>query len=178
LHGQYETKVVRNSSKHGFDRLEIISNDQAYYYRSLTAAEKKFALSHDWNLTCVCALEQGQLSTNVDFGPGLRRFDIELLREGDKYYVALTKQISPEMTWDQQVEFPGVGDIDHPHTYELRYDHSVQTAALWIDGQLIASGYRGHTQFLEDRGLMFGSYSYLSNEKGIGVFRVARLEAH
>jgi DNA-binding winged helix-turn-helix (wHTH) protein len=176
LFGQYESKIMRNSLNHGFDRWEIISDDQAYYYRSLTDAERNFASTHDWRLTCVCAVEEGQASANVDFGKGSRRFDIELLQEGDKYYVALTKLISPELEWEQKIEFPGAGDIDHLHTYELRYDHLTQTASLWIDGRLMASGYHGHTQFVGDRGLMFGSYSYLLAKTGIGVFRSVRFE--
>ena len=174
--GKYETEVVPNASHQGWDRWRIISEGQAYYYRTLTGFEKDYALRHDWKLTCVCALEQGGLSTNIDFGPGLRRFDIELVQDRDRYYVALSKQISPDMKWDQEIEFPGVGDVDHPHTYELRYDHSTQTAGLWIDGRLRASGYRGHTQFVEDRGLIFGAYSYLSAKPGIGVFRRVRFE--
>jgi len=176
LNGQYETEAMRNPTKPGWDRLKIISNDGAYYYRALSAAEKQFALDHDWTMMCVCALEKGSLSTNIDFGPGLRRFDIELLREGDNYYVALTRAISPELVWEQKVEFAGVGDIDHPHTYELRYDHAAQTATLLIDGRQMASGYRGHTQFLEDRGLIFGSYNY-ANSNGVGVFRTVGFEA-
>jgi DNA-binding winged helix-turn-helix (wHTH) protein len=178
LLGHYQWEVVRNAANHGVDRLKILSDDQAYYYRTLTSAEKQFALSRNWKLTCVCALEKGSASTVIDFGPGLRRFDIEFLQEGSKYFVALTKQISPDEEWEQKIEFPGVADIDHPHTYELRFDHLSQTANLLIDGDQMASGYRGHTQFLEDRGLFFGSYSYLSEKTGVGVFRTVRFEVH
>lgn len=176
--GQYQSNVMRNTAKHGFDRWKIKSNDQAYYYRSLTGAEKRYAVAHDWKLSCVCAVEDGQASANVDFGRGSRRFDIELLKEGDKYYVALTKQVSPEFEWDEKIEFPGAGDVDHPHTYELRYDQSAKTASLWIDGSLMASGYHGHKQFVEDRGLFFGAYSYLATINGVGVFRTVRFEAY
>lgn len=175
--GHYATEVMRNPAKPGWNRLRIISSDIAYYYRPLSSGEKQYALNHDWKLTCTCALEEGSASANIDFGPGLRRFDIELLREGDKYYVALTKAISPELIWEQKIEFAGVRDIDHPHTYELRFDHSAQTAALWIDGRQVASGYRGHTQFVEDRGLSFGAYNY-ANSNGVGIFRNVRFEVH
>lgn len=176
LIGQHDWKVIRNSANNGVDRFKLISNDQAYYYRTLTSAEKRFALSHDWRLTCVCALEKGSLSTVIDFGPGLQRFDIGLIQEGNAFYVALTKKISPVLEWEQKIEFPGAGDIDHPHTFELRFDHSTQAASLWIDGHLAASGYHGHTQFLEDRGLILGAYSYLSAKTAVGVFRTVRFE--
>ncbi len=173
--GPYATAAMRNPAKPGWNRLKIISSDQANYYRTLSPAEKTSALSHDWKLTCVCALEEGAAYVNIDFGPGTRRFDIELLREGDKYYVGLTKALSPEFTLEQKIEFAGVGDIDHPHTYELRFDHSTQAAALWIDGRQLASGYRGHTQFVEDRGLLFGAGTY-ANSTGVGIFRNVRFE--
>lgn len=178
LIGQYEWKVMRNSANNGVDRLKIVSNDQAYYYRTLTTAEKRFALSHDWRLTCVCALERGSLSTVIDFGPGLRRFDIGIIQEGKEFYVVLTKKISPAIEWEQKIEFPGAGDIDHPHNFELRFDHLTQAASLWIDGNLAATGYHGHTQFLQDRGLILGAYSYLSAKTGVGVFRTVRFEVH
>lgn len=175
--GQYAIGALRNQVKPGWNRLRIVSSDIAYYYHPLSPGEKQFAFNHDWKLTCTCALEEGSASANIDYGPGLRRFDIELLREGDKYYVALTKAISPELIWERKIEFAGVGDIDHPHTYELRFDHSAQTAALRIDGRQVASGYRGHTQFLEDRGLSFGAYNY-ANSNGVGIFSNIRFEAH
>ena len=174
--GKFGTDTMPNASHQGWDRFRLTSNDQTYYYRTLTSAEKEFALSHDWKLTCTCALEQGGLSTNIDFGPGLRRFDMDLLREGDKYYVALAKQISPRIDFLQKIEFSGVQDTDHPHTYELRYHHSTQSADLWIDGRLTASGYTGHTQFVEDRGILFGAFSYSSHNPAVGVFRSVRFE--
>lgn len=176
--GQNSSAVMRSVTGHGIDRWKITSNDQAYYYHPLSPDETRFAFTRDWNLTCVCSVERGQASANIDFGKGLRRFDIELLREGDKSFVALTKQISPELEWDQKIEFSGAGDVDHPHTYELRYDHLAQTASLWIDGRLTASGYRGHRQFLENRGLFFGSYSYFPHETGVGIFRREQFEVH
>jgi len=109
---------------------------------------------------------------------GPRRFDIGLIQEGDKYFVGLTQKISPEFEFVQKIEFPGISDAAHPHTFELRYDHTSQTASLRIDGRLTASGYRGHNQFLEDRGLMIGSTTYLSSKTGIGIFRSVRFEAY
>lgn len=68
----------------------------------------------------------------------------------------MTKQISPDLEFEQKIEFPGVADLDHTHTYELRYDHLVHTASLWIDGHLMASGYHGHHQFQENRASFLG----------------------
>ena len=89
----------------------------------------------------------------------------------------MAKQISPEVQFEKKIEYRGVSDVDHPHTYELRYDHLSGSASLWIDGHLMASGYHSHNQFRENRGLIFGSGAYGSSGVGIGVFRSVRYEA-
>jgi DNA-binding winged helix-turn-helix (wHTH) protein len=171
--------VMRNSDNTGFDRWRLVTDDQNFYYRKLSDAEKEFALQHDWKLTCVCALEKGSGFSDVDLGPGIGpRFDIGFDQEGGKYFVDLTKQISPQYAFDQRVEFKGVGDVDHPHTYELRYDHTTQAASLWIDGQERASGYRGHHQYQENYGLMFGAITYRNAKLASMVFREVRFEVN
>jgi len=172
------THIMRNRDNTGFDRWRLVTDDQNFYYRKLTDAEKEFALQRDWKLSCVCSLEKGAGSSNVDLGPGIGpRFDMAYLQEGDKYFVVLTSQISPQYEFAQKIEFPGLADIDHPHTYELRYDHLAQTASLWIDGQLKASGYRGHHQYQENYGLMFGAATYRDVKQSSMVFRSVRFEA-
>jgi hypothetical protein len=168
--------VLYNRESNGWDRWRIVTDDQNFYYRPLSTEEKEYALQRDWKLTCVCALEKGAGFSDVDLA-GSPRFDIEFLQEGNRYFVALTKQISPQFEWEQKIEFPGVADVDHPHTYELRYDHLTRTASLWIDGQLMASGYRGHSQFQEDRGLMFGAAIYMDATESSIAFRTVRFEA-
>jgi DNA-binding winged helix-turn-helix (wHTH) protein len=175
--GRYDADVMRNSNNFGFDRWKIVSDDQMYYYHTLTAVEKQFASSHDWRLICTCAVQVGAAWVNIDLGKGERRFDIELLRESDKYFVGLTQQISPAFEFASKIEFEGVSDVEHPHTFELRYDHVSKTASLWIDNFRVATGYRGHSQFVQDNGLIFGSGSYLTSRTGIGIFRSVRFEA-
>jgi DNA-binding winged helix-turn-helix (wHTH) protein len=172
--------AMHDHENRGFDRWKLITSDQNYYYRSLSDTEKDFALRRDWKLTCVCAVGQGGVFSIIDFGKdkGSPRFDMEFLQEGDKYFVALTKQISPTLEFDEKIEFPGVADVSNPHTYQLRYDHLTRTASLWVDGNLMASGYHGHDQFRDNVGLDFGVASYLSNKTSVGVFRTVRFEAY
>jgi DNA-binding winged helix-turn-helix (wHTH) protein len=173
------THVMPNSDNNGFDRWNLVTDDQNFYYRKLSDAEKEFALQHDWRLICVCALEKGSGFSDIDLGPGIGpRFDIGFDQEGDRYFVDLTKRISPQYEFDQRVEFPGVADIDHPHTYELRYDHTTRTASLWIDGQERASGYPGHHQYQENYGLMFGAITYRDVKLASMVFRQVRFEVN
>lgn len=169
--------AMYNRETNGWDRWRLVTDDQNYYTRPLTADEKDFALQRDWKLTCVCALESGGGEADIDFAGKGPRFDIELLQEGNRYFVALTKQISPTIQVEAKTEFPGVADVAHPHTYELRYEHVSKTASLWIDGKQVASGYRGHYQFQEDRGLLFGVAIYGNVPKSSAVFRQVRFEA-
>ena len=146
----------------------------------LSAAERDFALQRDWKLTCVCAVESGAGEADIDLAGKGPRFDMEFLQEGNRYFVALVNQLSPDLKWDQKIEFPGVGDVAHPHTYELRYDHVTQTASLWIDGQRTASGYRGYHQFQDDSkpSLTFGTFIYGYAPKGSFVSRRVQFEAN
>lgn len=169
--------TIYNRKTNGWDRWRLQTDDQNFYYRQLSAEEKIFALQRDWTLTCICALESGGGFADINFAGVGPRFDIELLQEGNRYFVGLTKQISPTFELDQKIEFAGVADVAHPHTYELRYDHVRKTAGLWIDGKLMASGYRGHTQFPEDMGVMFGVAIYGFAPKSSAAFRLVRFEA-
>jgi DNA-binding winged helix-turn-helix (wHTH) protein len=174
--GQYP-KVLYNRETNGWDRWRIKSNDQNYFYRGLNAAEKDFALARNWKTSCVCALEAGAGFAAIDFAGKGPRFDMEFFREGNRYFVGLTRQITPTLEWDQKIESAGIADVAHPHTYELRYDHATQTASLWIDGQKRADGYRGYHQFQEDRGLFFGAEIYGQSTEGSFVFRSVSFEA-
>src|SRR5579864_7742834 len=177
--GQYP-QAIYNRETNGWDRWRIASDDQNYYYRILTAAEKDFALQRDWKLTCICAVESGAGEADIDLAGKGARFDMEFLQEGNRYFVALVNQLSPDFKWDQKIEFPGAGDVAHPHTYELRYDHVTQTASLWIDGQQTASGYRGYHQFQDASkpSLTFGTFIYGQAPKGSFVSRRVRFEVN
>lgn len=177
--GQYP-QAIYNRETNGWDRWRIVSEDQNYYYRILSAAERDFALQRDWKLICICALESGGGEADVDLAGNGARFDMEFLREGNRYYIALVNQLSPDFKWDQKIEFPGVGDVEHPHTYELRYDHLTQTASLWLDGERAASGYRGYHQFQDASkpSVVFGAFIYEQAPKGSFVSRRVRFEAN
>ena len=179
-YGHFTFKPLVNRSAGGVDRIETATDQMGYFYRSLTPGEKKFVLQRDWKLTCICAVKQGAAHANIDFGaiPGIPRFDIELLQDGDRYFVALTKEISPAFQAESEFEFAGAGDTEHPHSYELRYDHTSRTASLWVDGELKVPVYHGVRQFREDRGLIFGVLPYRDSPMGVGVFRAVRFEAY
>jgi Transcriptional regulatory protein, C terminal len=170
--------TLYNRESNGWDRWRIITDDQNFYYRALSENERDFALQTDWTLTCVCSLEKGGGFADIDLGGKGPRFDIEFLQEGDRYFVALTKQISPRLEMEPKIEFPGVADVAHPHAYELHYDHLSRTADLRIDGQLMASGYPGHHQFQEGLGLMFGAAIHGDAVTSSMVFRTVRFETH
>lgn len=168
--------AVYNRETNGWDRWRMVSKNQNYFYRPLSTEEKDFALQRDWKLTCICSLVSGAGFADIDFAGKGPRFDIALIQQGHRYFVGLTKQISPNFEFDDKIEFAGVADVGHPHTYELRYDHVSQTASLWIDGKQLASGYRGYHQFQEDRGLFFGAAIHGNASEAAIVFRRVRFE--
>lgn len=170
--------ALYNRESNGWDRWRLVTHDQNMYSRPLSEQEKEFALQRNWTLTCVCAVETGGAFADIDFAGKGPRFDIELLQEDNRYFVALTKQISPKIELNEKIEFAGVADIAHPHTYELRYDQVSKAASLWIDGKLTASGYRGHYQFQEDLGLLFGVAVYGNATQSSAVFRTVRFEVN
>lgn len=52
--------TLYNRESNGWDRWRIRSDDQNFYYRTLSENEKDFALQTNWTLTCECALERGE----------------------------------------------------------------------------------------------------------------------
>jgi DNA-binding winged helix-turn-helix (wHTH) protein len=163
--------TLYNRETNGWDRWRLVTDDQNFYSRPLSGEEKDFALRRDWILACTCALERGGGFADVDFSGKGPRFDIEFLQEGDRYFVGLTKQISPSFEFAEKIEFAGIADVAHPHTYELRYDHVSKSASLWIDGKQVASGYQGHQQFQENLGVMFGAAIHGYTSTSSMVFR-------
>jgi len=177
--GFFEMLPSRNLETGAGDGVQLSTDNQGYYYHPLTEAEKDFALQRDWVLTCVCSLKSGGAFVEVDFGrsPKVPRFDIVLLKERGRYYVGLPKRVQPTVEWEAKLEFPGVSDRNHPHTYELRYNHVARTADLWIDGKLRKSGYTGEEQYVENHGLVLGVYNAHGEGDGVVVYNTVSFEA-
>jgi hypothetical protein len=108
----------------------------------------------------------------VDFAGYGNRYDILTTVDVDAQVSHLQTQVLPTFEW-MTVPLPRAATDFH--TYELVFHPSTQTADLSIDGVTRLTGYRGHNQFQEDRGLQFGAAAYKS-PRGVGQFQSVRFE--
>jgi hypothetical protein len=95
-----------------------------------------------------------------------------VLKESDMDRVLLATEILPTF---QGIELRMPHIPGAYHRYELRYDVSLQSADLWIDGSKRLENFRGLSQFQDDMGLFFGAGPYKS-DRGVGSFRSVRFE--
>jgi serine/threonine protein kinase len=170
-HGDPVGMVLENPTRTGYDGWRVSTDKMAYYFQPLTGAQKRLALERGWKLTAEMRDDEGLAYAGVDFGGTERRFDINLLVEGDDEVVRLLTQIVPEWRGLDSGPRPTGGY----HRYELVYDASLKSANLWVDGERRLTGYRGHRQYVEDNGLVFGAALY-KGRRGAGSFRSLRFE--
>jgi len=138
----------------------------------LSGRQKRLALERGWKVTAVMRAEEGAAYVSVDFVGRGNRFDVNLFREPVKKLIRLNTQLVPQR---QGLDYAFPRDRPGYRRYELVYDPGLGTAALSIDGSRVLSGYRGHTQFQEDWGLVFGVAIYAS-ARGVGAFQLVRFE--
>jgi serine/threonine protein kinase len=173
VHGAATGTVAVNTQRDGLDGWRALgSTPSDYYYGPLTNAQKRLAMNRGWTLTAIMRAEEGATFAHADFTGYGRRYGVAVIREADMDRVLLQTQIVPT-TEGLGLRIPHVaGDF---HRYELRYDPSLQAAALWIDGEKRLDNFRGLTQFQEDTGLFFGAGPFRS-DRGAGSFQSVRLE--
>ena len=170
-HGDIMGTVAENATHTGYDAWRVFTTRQGYYFHSFTRSQKRRALERGWKLTAVMKVEEGGMTTGADFTGAGGRFDINVLLDGDREIVRLVTQIAPELRGLTVVQTPARAY----HRYELIYDPRAKGADLWIDDERRLTGYHGHDQYLEDRGLGFGSIVY-KTEQGGGSFQSVRFE--
>jgi tRNA A-37 threonylcarbamoyl transferase component Bud32 len=173
VHGTATGTVAVNAQRDGYDAWRAFgSTPSDYYYAPLTNAQKRLAMSRGWTLTAIVRAEEGATFAHADFTGYGRRYGVAVIREADMDRVLLQTQIVPA-TEGLDLRLPHVNGAYH--RYELRYDPSLETASLWIDGTKRLDHFRGLTQFQEDTGLFFGAGPYMS-DRGAGSFQSIRLE--
>jgi tRNA A-37 threonylcarbamoyl transferase component Bud32 len=145
--------ALQNDNRTGYDRIRLESGSQGYYSESLTPRQIAQAFRRGWRLRAEYLSEAGLTSCNCNFATV--RFDMELIRvPGERYCVGLIRQIEPLYVHER------IPLDDQPgafHVFELVYDPATKVAELFVDGVKKFSAYRGHTQYCENRGLMFGT---------------------
>ena len=174
IHAEVSGTVVRTEDNTGFIGWSVASSSpgSGYYFRRLTEAQKRGALARGWTLRTVMKTNAGGGFVVVDLGAAGRRFDINVLREEGADVVRLNTQIVPVL---QGLDLRIARAADVFYQCELRFDPGLQTADLWVNGEKRLAGYRGHTQFQEDKGLMFGAAPY-KGARGMASFQSVRFE--
>lgn len=164
-------RIVQNAERDGYEAWRLVTRGQGYYYVPFTAAQKRRALERGWKLSAVLRVEAGAGGVVADFGGEKRRFDVAVLREGSREIVRLQTQIVPDIRGLDFIQEPA-GEY---HEYELTYDPLLKSTELWVDKKRRLTGYVGHNQFQEDRGLLLYGMAYRS-DSGSTDFKSARFE--
>jgi tRNA A-37 threonylcarbamoyl transferase component Bud32 len=172
-HNRVTGTVAQNPDRNGYDGWRVFGPGVGdYYYKKLTRTQKRLAMNRGWTLSATMRVEDGLIFADLDFAEYGRRFGIVVFRESDVEIVRLHTQIIPRF---QGLDFRMPHIPGAYHRYELRYDPSLQSAELWIDGIKRVEDYRGLSQFQDDMGLFFGAGSY-KNDRGAGSFQSVRFE--
>lgn len=172
MHNDLAGTIVENPARTGYDAWRVTSPRQGDYFRHLKDRQKRAALESGWKLTAVMRGEMGNAFASVDFAGRGRRFDINILVNPDTELVRLNTQVVPD---PEGLVYQIPRSRSGYRRYELVYDPGLASAVLSIDGKKVLRGYRGHSQFQEDWGVMFGACVYAS-PRGVGSFQLVRFE--
>lgn len=165
--------AVRNQERTGYDAIRLLSKDQGYYYRKLTRAQAYAAVRKGWKIEVVMKPVEGAGGTGIDLTPADGRYDLEvMLNASGRQVVQLATQIAKGMDGPSyEIE----GPPDAFHEYQLIFDASSGSARLLVDGLERLNEYRGHQEYLEGRGLTFGTFAYKSEQSEM-VYKRVRFE--
>jgi hypothetical protein len=173
VHGGVTGTVALNPGRDGYDGWRAFGIGAGDYYQTkLTSAQRRLAMKHGWTLSVVMRPDEGFVFTGIDLLGAGQRYDILVFKGAETDLVRLQTQIVPVFQ-GLELFLPHVEGAYH--RYELRYDPSLQSAALWVDGIKRLEQYRGHNQFQEDMGLYFGASPY-KTDKGAASFQSVRFE--
>lgn len=166
--------VVNNHDHTGFMGFSVTSDRPggADYFRRLSRQQMQRALRQGWSLSATMHANQGAAYAYVDLSPIGKRFDINVLAEPLSNVVRLNTQLVPTI---EGLTFALSRAEPVYHKYELRFDPSLEAAQLWVDGIKRLTGYRGHQQFQEGRGLSFGAAVHKS-PRAMASFLSVRFE--
>ena len=170
-HGDLAGTVVWNADRSSLEAWRTTSPSQGYYFRELTDRQKAQALARGWTLSTTMRVAEGRAIVSVDLGGKGKRFDIIEQIEGSQHLGRLQTQIVPSLRGlDTMLE----GAASY-RRFELRFDPELQTAELYVDGVKRLDEYRGHSQFQERHGVVFGAVIYRS-DRGVADFQTVRFE--
>lgn len=157
----------------GYEGYRLSTDSQGFYLHPLTPAQERAAMRRGWTLTGRIRAEQGGAILIADFDQFQRRYDIFAFRNArGGTTVRLISALIPSLS-GQDFVLPDTSA--RFHDYSLNFDPHRQSADLSVDGGIVLSGYRGHSEYVQPFGLVLGVHNYFSR-RGIATFAGARLQ--
>lgn len=172
VHNDLVGTIAPNRERTGYDGWRVTTTRQGDYYHHLSDRQQRLALDRGWKLSATMRAEEGASYVTVDFAGRGNWFAVNVEASPTMDLVLLCTQIVPHLGG---LEFRIARTEPVYRSYELVYDPGLRSAALWIDGAKVLSGYAGHTQFQEGWGFSFGATLY-GSQRGIGTFQQVRFE--
>jgi len=170
---QITGQAAFNADNSGFEGFREMTNSQGFLVHPFTAAQQQAAMRKGWILSGRIRAEQGGAFLIADFDRVNRRYDIFVFRSPNGGTgVRLIDRLIPSLRGPEVVIPDRTPAL---HDYKMRYDSRSGTASLAVDNQVVLSGYRGHSEYVNPYGLVMGVSRYLG-ERGISTFAGARFE--
>jgi hypothetical protein len=125
---------------------------QSSYYQKLTTAQKERAATRGFRSTALADAHEGTGFVVADPGMHARRWDIGISRSGQGgWNVLAADSVAP---WSGT---PHAFSEARTPLLQLIYEPGTRTARLSADSRVVIRDYRGHKQFIENYGFMFGA---------------------
>jgi hypothetical protein len=166
-------QVVFKPDNSGYEGIRETTSAQGFLVHPFTADQERAAMKNGWTLSGKIRAEQGGALLIADFDRTNRRYDIFVFRNPKGGTgVRLIEKLMPSLTGSEIV----IPDSQPAfHDLKMHFDPGSRTASLAVDGQVVLSGYKGHSEYVSPYGLVLGVSKYLS-ERGVATFSGVRFE--
>jgi predicted Ser/Thr protein kinase len=170
---QITGQVVFKPDNSGYEGIRESTSSQGFLVRPFTVNQQLAAMKNGWILSGRIRAEQGGALLIADFDRMNRRYDIFVFRNPKGGTgVRLIDKLMPSLM-GREITVPDSQPTFHD--LKMQFDPRTTTASLAMDGQVVLSGYKGHSEYVNPYGLVLGVSKYLS-ERGIATFSGARFE--
>jgi hypothetical protein len=141
------------------------------YHSGVTSQQELMAFSDGWEVDLRARLPQNDNLLFADMDFGNVRYDINLLLSPSGNLTVVLNNFGTGPSYSYAI--PGTGTAYH--FYQMIYDPGSASASLEVDGVTVLTGYTGHTLYLNDLGLWFGTSG---GSGGPGNFNLVEFSAN
>ncbi|HTS64633.1 MAG TPA: serine/threonine-protein kinase [Candidatus Acidoferrales bacterium] len=175
LHNDLNDSVEYNSAHSGYDITRFRSRTGGYYFRRLSGAQNLAARRRGWKLTLQGLAVRGYLGTEIELESPGRRFDLGVYANsaGGQTVILSTKVGQEVLGLTYELTEP----LQPWPIYTLIGEPDAREARLLVNGVERISSYRGHQNWLEHRGFVFGASSLFDpTGEGEALVKVVHFE--